>query len=194
MSSNDPSPNDLRDDIQRNLMELLSDNSSQALSYHEQLNQEEEDINQRQHISDDSSYSSYNSESDDCNSQCSTPCTKSNHISFMIMNEIKNNADSQQADLFTRLFSSHKKSKISMFVPKKEKKPEPTNFDVNRYFVPTNMIQLQNVSQFNLPTQKLESNELPTLCKCMYIETESQLNLLDDLICLQDTDIIGINV
>jgi hypothetical protein len=60
--------------------------------------------------------------------------------------------------------------------------------DVNKFFVPTSMIQMHNVNQFNLPGLKFgeegSSEQFPVLCKCIYIESLDQIDLMDELIYL----------
>ena len=75
-------------------------------------------------------------------------------------------------------------------------KKEEQQLDVNRYFVPTQTINVQNVSQFNLPGLKLDGHfsEPAYLCTCMYIEELTQLKLLDELLILDQGDIVGITV
>ena len=67
---------------------------------------------------------------------------------------------------------------------KKEKEIKDVNkngtLDINRYFVPTSLIKLQNVSQFNLPglninnsSQVMPGKNPMSLCRCVYIEEVS---------------------
>lgn len=71
-----------------------------------------------------------------------------------------------------------------------------TQFDVSRYFVPTQMVQVYNSKQFNLPVFPLDGfeHQPPMICKCVFIDEISQIDLLDELIYLDENEIIGINV
>ena len=57
---------------------------------------------------------------------------------------------------------------------------------------------MYNASQFNIPGIKFgeegEQEKYPVLCKCIFIDNIDQLDLMDELIHLTDTDIIGITV
>lgn len=97
-----------------------------------------------------SNYSDINL-SDDCNSQCESPCTNPEHFECGILGEIIKNADDNEGDVLNKLFAGGKpKSKIGMFMkaakasPKKEPPKTSSSFDVHKKpFTPSKEAQMQ---------------------------------------------------
>lgn len=115
----------------------------------------------------------FSDDSEDCNSRCSSPCQNPQHIGSHIFNIVqhfntRHLFSNKEGGLLNKLMTEQKpKSMITMFMHAQKVKKENgeellqqeqvmahSKLDVNKYFLPTSIIQLHNVSQFNLPGLK----------------------------------------